>query len=261
MSSSKCSINLNQNGNSNRNFFMSGMNRPIDGSLRTDACLPIPRFLTSAPMMYQYSTTRTLPQYSSLPFNVTMGDLTSSLPKLLNFPLSYPGTLTGIPSPFPNPLTSATAAQHHLLHRPLYPGAPVVYCRFSSPGGVYPQLSSLASPKLTAAVLPPMMRRPMQELNGSIVCERVKEHIESIPSPGRATRPTSLEPLEKEQIDTSNFSVRSPKRQSLPLPRFTESPPPTASGKIKGELVGLRVAELEHHIRRISKATSNPRSN
>ena len=240
---------------------MSGMNRPIDGSLRTDACLAIPRFLTSAPMMYQYSATRTSPQYSSVPFNVTLGDLASSLPKLLNFPLSYSGTMAGLSPSFPNALTSLTAGQQQLFHRQLYPGAPIVYSRFSSPGGVYPQLSSLASPKLTAAVLPPMMRRPMQELNGGIVSERVKEHIESIPSPGRATRPTSLEPLEKEQIDTSNFSVRSPKRLTLPLPRFTESPPPTSSGKIKGELVGLRVAELEQHIRRISRSTANPRSN
>jgi hypothetical protein len=50
------------------------------------------------------------------------------------------------------------------------------------------------------------------------------------------------------------LSIRSPKRRTSALPRFTESPPPRDLSKIKGELVCTRVAELEKHIRRQSKS-------
>ena len=76
----------------------------------------------------------------------------------------------------------------------------------------------------------------------------------TLPSPGRATRPTSLASLDAEHVDKSILSIRSPKRRTSALPRFTESPPPRDLSKIKGELVCTRVAELEKHIRRQSKS-------
>jgi hypothetical protein len=68
------------------------------------------------------------------------------------------------------------------------------------------------------------------------------------PSPGRATRPTSLGPLDAPAQENKNESVNSsilPFQENRPL---MTSPTRRNRAKLKGELVGQRVAEIESDI-------------
>lgn len=231
------------------------MNQPSG----TEKSVPIPRFLTSAPPMYRYTATRSSNQYPPAPQNLIFSDLSFSVPEMLHFPITYPRLMVGITNSLTIPSTSSSLPaqiQPSVIHS----GNKPVYSLLSSPYSVSPPISMLRSPKPSIGRIS-RVKRDLPENVELILDPTIQGKTDTSPSPGRATRPTSLEPLKNDQVDSSNFSIHSPKRLTLPLPRFTESPVPIRPVKIKGQLVGLRVAELEQHIQRQSNPMAAPEAN
>lgn len=67
-------------------------------------------------------------------------------------------------------------------------------------------------------------------------------------SPGRVTRPTSLGGLERPDASKPDFGVKCSDTSDI----SSESPGRRINPKIKGELVGIRVAEIEDYIQKRS---------
>lgn len=212
----------------------------------------MPRFLTSAPLMFHFSGTDsgltprnlsgnmahqfgTQSRLGSIHQQPIFPSITSSIPRL--FPginaFNYPsiggiGASSAVPSPY---------ASSSVL------GGPI--STFTSPGSTLTNLQLVAPAKPSgAAVVTP--RGPLGEINQNRVPNLNNDRPKS--SPWELMKPVSQASFQESSFDHLNITLSSPADTS----RRSEAGKPWNAVRPRGEFVGLRVTEIEDHLRRQS---------
>ena len=195
----------------------------------TTGALPVPRFLQPGPPMFQYPAPQPVSSYITFPQPQPYYTGSSAVPVPISStqqyisPASFSSTSYALAAPrlFPIYQTSQNLSSY-----PTYSSGAVTYTVSSTKG-------NNMSKKTTASL----------SVEKGIYVSTVDENVEP-DSPGRSSRPTSISPRDA-SVESVNSSVF-PFQENKPL--MTS---PTRRGKnqkVKGELVGLRVAEIESDI-------------
>jgi hypothetical protein len=117
------------------------------------------------------------------------------------------------------------------------------YPTYSSGPVVLPSSTSYVLSSSTRTENVPRKNPPTLSVERAICVSTVDENVEPT-SPGRSSRPTSLSPRDA-RLESMNSSVF-PFQENKPL--MTSPTRRSKNQKVKGELVGLRVAEIESDI-------------
>lgn len=199
---------------------------------------PTPRFLSGAPLMFQYPSVSTSPYQSSMTQSylanpVNIQSTSANLRGIFNYQSAFFGSLGSIqqtsarlfPGIMPQSQFNACVANH----------APVLGSPASSSvlGG---PISTFTSPSVTVSQLPlPLIGGPLSEIDQNVMVKQPLQKLADPVSPKKGT----MECFEDLKFE-SNVTLSSP-AAGWPSTR-----------KPKGQLVGVRVSELEDNLRRKS---------
>jgi len=202
----------------------------------TTGSLPVPRFLQPGPPMFQYPAAQPISPYISFPQAQPYYTGSGTIPVSISTTQQY------IPSgAFTNTAYSLAAPKlfpmyqksQNLSSYPTYSSGSVIL-----PSSTTYTVSSSSKPdKVNRKVLPSL------SVERGVYVSTVDENAEP-ESPGRSSRPTSISPRDArgESLNSSVF----PFQENKPL--MTSPTRRSRNQKVKGELVGLRVAEIESDI-------------
>lgn len=205
----------------------------------TTSSLPMPRFLQPGPVMFPYPSGQPMNTYISFPqpqpYFTGVGTvpvtITSTQQYISSAPMSNSSFSLAAPRLFPMYQTS-----QNLTSYPTYATAS---------GSVI--LPSTTSYTVSTSVKPESHQPKRTVGNLSVeraLCVSTLDENAEPDSPGRSSRPTSLSPRDA-RVESMNSSVF-PFQENKPL--MTSPTRRNRNLKVKGELVGLRVAEIESDI-------------
>jgi|LauGreDrversion4_2_1035121.scaffolds.fasta_scaffold18260_5 hypothetical protein len=205
-------------------------------SSSTAGSLPIPRFLQPGPPMFHYPASQSMGTYISFPqaqpYFTGVGTVPVTMSSTQQYisanPIANSSYSLAAPRLFPMYQTSQNLSSY-----PTYSSGPVVLPSNTS----YMLSSSIRTENISKKNITPL------SLERAECVITVDENVEPT-SPGRSSRPTSLSPRDA-RLESMNSSVF-PFQENKPL--MTSPTRRSRNQKVKGELVGLRVAEIESDI-------------
>ncbi len=202
----------------------------------TTGALPVPRFLQPGPPMFQYPAAQPMSGYITFPQPQPYYTGSGATPLPMSTTQQYIS-----PTAYSNSSYTLTAPRLF----PMYQTSQNLssYPSYSSGSVILPSSTTYTVSSSTKASSSNKKVGASLSVEKGVCISTVDENVEP-DSPGRSSRPTSISPRDG-RGDSMNSSVF-PFQENKPL--MTSPTRRSKNQKVKGELVGLRVAEIESDI-------------